>query len=420
MVTHNAKANGTYYPLQVEEVLLWKDLSATAVKVLLYLKANDPFGDRAVEYAIQDIADVFGVNRSTVSRAIKSLGAAGLINYEITRATIKATPGKAPKLVDINGCAKMHDDSVQKCTDLCKNAPDDAKMHQTVQNCTIRPPEARQGKGSETPHTLKTNKTNHTLSDRSEKEEKKGNFGFSISSDSDSQEKINPPASLTKISEALEPKTELAIEDKSSARLPKFDPYFGKNFNPQDLSWGWLPDGDWKLEGKLDPIFHDWLAKDFNRRFEDSKKTIFDYKSDAKAFLRNDPQRLPDMWEKYQQETLYRYQETKAAIDSGMNVDLEYQQALVDRQRAVTTLNPCTEGTNHQAYQLYEAPRQEQIEPLLEVSTLEQMQKEWTSLQKSHLGEFLKGKLRERMIAKIAEAGYEISPRNEVFNPGEF
>jgi transcriptional antiterminator len=68
------KIQGKFYPLQHEEFLqLNKRLTQSELAVYLWLKTNDPFGDKLIEASTKQIADDLNVSRRTVQRALVKL-----------------------------------------------------------------------------------------------------------------------------------------------------------------------------------------------------------------------------------------------------------------------------------------------------------------------------------------------------------
>lgn len=84
-----------FYPLTHEEVLDLKDLTGVEIKVFLYVRTLDPFGDRNLEYSVTAVADELGLSKGAVSKAIKSLDAKGFIHVELTRVKIRIKADKS-------------------------------------------------------------------------------------------------------------------------------------------------------------------------------------------------------------------------------------------------------------------------------------------------------------------------------------
>ncbi len=67
----------------------FKSLTRAQLGVLYYIETSDPFGDRGLGVTVTEIGQELGLDKSSVSRALKSLDQMGYINLEIIRATVK-------------------------------------------------------------------------------------------------------------------------------------------------------------------------------------------------------------------------------------------------------------------------------------------------------------------------------------------
>lgn len=118
------KIEGKFYPLQHEEwVKACKELSAGARDVLYYIRTADPYSN-GIEVSAAAIARDMGVNRSTISRALKELDAKGYAGVEILTAKVCIT-GKGLLAVD----------DVAETQPRCKNATPSANLQQSPQKC---------------------------------------------------------------------------------------------------------------------------------------------------------------------------------------------------------------------------------------------------------------------------------------------
>jgi len=80
------KIQGKFYPLQHEEFIkLNQRLTQSELAVHLWLKTNDPFGDKLVEASTKQIADDLNISRRTVQRALVKLRDENLIDLIITK-----------------------------------------------------------------------------------------------------------------------------------------------------------------------------------------------------------------------------------------------------------------------------------------------------------------------------------------------
>lgn len=84
------KIEGKFYALKPEEWLeVTKELRYAEVRVLYYLRTIDPFGGRDLRVKVTDVATATGLQKGTVSKALKVLSDKGYIDLEITEALVK-------------------------------------------------------------------------------------------------------------------------------------------------------------------------------------------------------------------------------------------------------------------------------------------------------------------------------------------
>ena len=154
---------------------------------------------------------------------------------------------------------------------------------------------------------------------------------------SDAKEKIEtfeiPNATSSTLSQIAETENHSSVnaiavfEEKFSA-APK---------NLQQRNFNWLPDGPWNLDGKLDPEFRDFVAKDWLKRFGGD---IHSKRADVLSHFKKDPANLPIRWEQYQSEYLNRYENTQTLLNNGVEIPEDYQDRLIANQRAITAQLP--------------------------------------------------------------------------------
>jgi DNA-binding transcriptional MocR family regulator len=78
------KIQGKFYPLQHEEFIkLNKHLTQSELAVYLWLKTNDPFGDKLVEADTLKISEDLNISRRTVQRALVKLIEEKLISKRV-------------------------------------------------------------------------------------------------------------------------------------------------------------------------------------------------------------------------------------------------------------------------------------------------------------------------------------------------
>ena len=103
----------------------FKSLTRAQLGVLYYIETSDPFGDRGLGVTVTEIGQELGLDKSSVSRALKSLDQMGYINLEIIRATVKVLRGR-------NNVAStqqaLHPRNLQ-CVDATDVAPTQQTLH---------------------------------------------------------------------------------------------------------------------------------------------------------------------------------------------------------------------------------------------------------------------------------------------------
>jgi Mn-dependent DtxR family transcriptional regulator len=140
-------------------------LNRAELGVLFYIRTLDPWGDRPINVNSTVIAEILGIHRSSVSRALKKLDREGFISLEVV--TAKAT-SKTQNLANLSVC--MDAQAVHERTS-CASAHSDVHGHtDDVHSCaaivhgrTDQSLESSQNRASGSPQTY----TNfiHTLSD---------------------------------------------------------------------------------------------------------------------------------------------------------------------------------------------------------------------------------------------------------------
>jgi predicted transcriptional regulator len=151
------KIEGKFYPLQHQEwVKACRELTSGARDTLYYIRTTDPYSN-GIELTAAAIAKELGVNRSTISRAMKELDSKGFIEMEIISAKVAVTGKGLLDVYQMQQCCTSATASaemqqpVQKCNGQCKNATASAKMQQPT-------PETLTQRGSDSLKTLKTYK----------------------------------------------------------------------------------------------------------------------------------------------------------------------------------------------------------------------------------------------------------------------
>ena len=140
--------NNTFFKLTnsfaIEET---KGLSAAEIRILLFIKTLNPFGDRPLVLSIEKIAQKLEINKSTVSRALKKLKELGKITVEIIRKVTIST-----RVQDNNDDTKSHS-SMQSGNAGCETEMKDAISQPAMQNGNNRaanPAPSKQSGASQT------------------------------------------------------------------------------------------------------------------------------------------------------------------------------------------------------------------------------------------------------------------------------
>ena len=95
----------------------------------------------------------------------------------------------------------------------------------------------------------------------------------------------------------------------------------------------WIPDGVWKVNGKLDPNFVDWLAKDWQKAYGGD---IHKKRADVLRHFKKDPANIAISWTQYESETRHRYENASLRMNNGVEIKPDEQQQLLSRSRAVS------------------------------------------------------------------------------------
>ena len=81
----------------------------------------------------------------------------------------------------------------------------------------------------------------------------------------------------------------------------KIDPFYKTRPKSQDVMWAWLPDGEWILDGGLNPEFWNWMATSWMSKFN---CTIHEAKSNVISHFRKQPEQLVLKWDEYSSQKL--------------------------------------------------------------------------------------------------------------------
>ena len=103
--------------------------------------------------------------------------------------------------------------------------------------------------------------------------------------------------------------------------------------NLQQRFNSWIPEGVWRINGKLDPNFVDWLAKDWMKSFGGD---FHRKRADVLRHFKKDPANIAIAWGQYKAETRHRYENAALRMNNGVEIKPDEQQQLIARSRAVS------------------------------------------------------------------------------------
>lgn len=288
-----------FYKLTTETIheVIAADLPKSAHKLWLWVCELDPFGDRQVQITWERAKEVLGIGKTTFYRALNQLVDAGLLfSHRI-----------------VGFCVSS------------KNGTQDPNLEIESQNCN---PQFQKWDSS-----LYTDLQTFPYSPDSQSEEKEKIPDRSINTNGRSGIKPKIPEKLA-TAEISQNSSAIATsqgEEKYSAAGRT------KKRTKKNQSFDWLPDGPWSIEGKLDPNFRDWLARNWQKRYGGD---FHDKQADVLAHFRKDPANLPIRWEQYQKEFIHRVENTQMRLANGCQIPEDQQQNLITHQRAVTAVLP--------------------------------------------------------------------------------
>jgi DNA-binding transcriptional ArsR family regulator len=128
MTQNSSKIQGKFYPLQHEEWLrAWNELKPAEIKILYYLRAVDPFGEKELEFGVTALAKKLQLSKSTVSVALRKLADQGWIDLELVRVKIKLKSVRSDECCSLQrtgvryseqAFATANDNSLQR-TEVC-------------------------------------------------------------------------------------------------------------------------------------------------------------------------------------------------------------------------------------------------------------------------------------------------------------
>jgi hypothetical protein len=147
--------------------------------------------------------------------------------------------------------------------------------------------------------------------------------------------KNNPAAPLSK-EEAVQQPEKPSVGLNVPAVRP--DPFFSKKPRSQDLLWDWIPSGPWRTsEGNLDVDFINWRSNRWMREF--GGLDIHSVRGHVRAYFKNDPTRLANDWQQYQEIMAHKFGNAALREQNDMKVEDEEKQQLI-RHKGAFKANP--------------------------------------------------------------------------------
>ncbi len=130
-----------------EEVVALPELTYAELKLYLYLRTLDPFGDRKLEIETAVLSEQLGFSRRTIQRALHALNESDLIDWQVMKS--KITTKTATRLSPSDKVVAKR----QSCRLSDKVVAEASGMSPKRQECREQPLEVNQGNDSTTPHT---------------------------------------------------------------------------------------------------------------------------------------------------------------------------------------------------------------------------------------------------------------------------
>ncbi len=84
-------------------------------------------------------------------------------------------------------------------------------------------------------------------------------------------------------------------------KKPPVEPFGRPRPSGKDVMWAWLPEGEWVVNGELDPEFRDWVAASWMSKFN---STIHEARRNVTSHFKNQPEQLPLNWDEYSSQKL--------------------------------------------------------------------------------------------------------------------
>jgi hypothetical protein len=278
--------------------LLAAKLPRSSWELWTWATTLDPFGDRRVRITWEIAKEAIGMSRTTFYRALAQLTNAGLLVSErVFGFWISPKNGNPVPEIEIESQKYVSESQKWECT-----------IYTDLQTFTYSPDWESEEKEKIPDPEINTNGRCNGIKPKIPEKP--------------ATAEVNQNSSVIAISQGEEKYSAARRTKKRTKKNQDFD---------------WLPDGPWSIEGKLDPNFRDWLAKNWQKRYGGD---FHDKQADVLAHFRKDPANLPIRWEQYQKEFVHRVENTQMRLANGCQIPEDQQRNLITHQRAVTAVLP--------------------------------------------------------------------------------
>ncbi|MBD2437385.1 hypothetical protein [Nostoc sp. FACHB-110] len=309
--TRNEKGKivGEFYPLQKAELLALRKsryISSTAY-VHLALRYENPWCDGEIEIDADRFCKEWDVSRSRFYGAISRLETDNII---IT------SKGKFFLLwSDPNSGtdSQFWDENPNFGNEVPELGQDSQSWENNPKVGNDQPPETLTDKAFKKDET-QTYKTTPDL--------------IQTFSDGESQKQDDVDATESQRTTLLNQKDSLQTNKPT-----RNDPFYARRPKPQEIEWDWVPEGEWKVDGKLDANFVDWHARRWMQKY--GAIDIHEARKNVRAYYRNDPRRLADDWQEYHEATLHKATNIALRQSNGINVPEQEKTAILKHQAAL-------------------------------------------------------------------------------------
>lgn len=328
-----------YYQITKEELSEMRELMNNISLVYLVLKLENPFCDRPIKIDPIKIADEWNIPKSSVYEAILKLKQMGKIKIQKSDMILewnKTDYSKCPRKSKISESILENQKQSEISESILKNQNPVRNLRINSEkpdfysgiseNQPMKPPQDNDSSSSQTIQTIQTISYS---SDRETPLKERENIDLSFKEDCGQGDKVNTetPEDTNQYTQVMSQNN--SVNNPVSTQATQHDtfspdcatlantqshkqnnggltsiedclPNTPSNVSNKLKAWEWMPDGEWKVDHKLDPIFHDWLAKKWMVQYQ--KSDLFQAKADVLAYFQKTPERLSIRWLQYQEE----------------------------------------------------------------------------------------------------------------------